>query len=65
MVKAIGGFRSGLVRGGITNMVFQLARDFHEAVTAMPIEHQKHRMLELLEEATCSLSRQGFRCRIS
>ncbi len=32
-------------------MIFSLAQDFHDAVTAMPREHPKHRMLELLEEA--------------
>ncbi|MBN2131666.1 MAG: hypothetical protein JW741_19360 [Sedimentisphaerales bacterium] len=32
-------------------MLFELAQDFHDAVTAMPREHSKHRMLELLEEA--------------
>src|SRR3990170_2680783 len=32
-------------------MIFELAKDFHDAVAAMPREHPKHRMLELLEEA--------------
>jgi len=32
-------------------MIFELAQDFHDAVAAMPREHLKHRMLELLEEA--------------
>ena len=33
-------------------MIFELAQDFHDAVAAMPREHPKHRMLELLEEAS-------------
>jgi len=32
-------------------MIFELAQDFHDCVAAMPREHPKHRMLELLEEA--------------
>lgn len=32
-------------------MIFELALDFHGAVEAMPRDHPKHRMLELLEEA--------------
>ncbi len=32
-------------------MIFELAKDFHDAVAAMPSEHPRHRMLELLEEA--------------
>ena len=32
-------------------VIFDLAQDFHDAVAAMPREHPKHRMLELLEEA--------------
>jgi WD40 repeat protein len=32
-------------------MIFELAQDFHDAVAAMPREHPKHHMLELLEEA--------------
>jgi len=32
-------------------MIFKLAQDFRDAVEAMPREHPKHRMLELLEEA--------------
>ena len=32
-------------------MIFKLAQDFHDAVTVMPAEHPKHRMLELFEEA--------------
>jgi len=32
-------------------MIFELAFDFHNAVAAMPRDHPKHRMLELLEEA--------------
>lgn len=34
-------------------MIFDLAQDFRDAVAAMPQEHPKHRMLELLEEAIC------------
>lgn len=32
-------------------MIFELAQDFHDALAAMPSEHPKHHMLELLEEA--------------
>ena len=32
-------------------MIFELARDFQDAVAAMPAGHPKHRMLKLLEEA--------------
>jgi len=32
-------------------MIFELAQDIHDAVEAMPREHPKHRMLELLEQA--------------
>ena len=32
-------------------MIFELVQDFHDTVAAMPREHPKHRMLELLEEA--------------
>ncbi|MCK4602652.1 MAG: hypothetical protein KAU28_09310, partial [Phycisphaerae bacterium] len=32
-------------------MIFDLAKDFSVAVAAMPEEHPRHRMLELLEEA--------------
>ena len=32
-------------------MIFELAQDFNDVVAAMPREHPKHRMLELLEEA--------------
>jgi len=32
-------------------MIFELAEDFHDAVAAMPKEHPRHRMLELLEKA--------------
>jgi len=32
-------------------MIFELAQDFHTAIAAMPRDHPKHRMLELLEEA--------------
>jgi hypothetical protein len=32
-------------------MIFELAQDFCNAIAAMPREHPKHRMLELLEEA--------------
>ncbi len=32
-------------------MIFELANDFHDAVAAMPREHPRHRMLELLAEA--------------
>src|SRR4030042_2098001 len=32
-------------------MIFELAQDFHEVVASMPVEHPKHRMLELLGEA--------------
>jgi WD40 repeat protein len=32
-------------------VIFELAQDFHDAVTAMPNGHPRHRMLELLEEA--------------
>ena len=32
-------------------MIFELAQDFHDVLAAMPREHPKYRMLELLEEA--------------
>ncbi len=32
-------------------MIFELAKDFHDAVAALSKEHPKHRILELLEEA--------------
>jgi len=32
-------------------VIVELAQDFHDAVEAMPTEHPKHRMLELLERA--------------
>ena len=32
-------------------MIFELAQDFRNVLAAMPREHPKHRMLELLEEA--------------
>ncbi len=32
-------------------MIFELAQDLHDTLAAMPREHPKHRMLELLEEA--------------
>src|SRR4030042_1722211 len=32
-------------------MIFELAQDFHNTVAAMPKEHPRHRILELLEEA--------------
>jgi WD40 repeat protein len=32
-------------------MIFELVQDFKDVVEAMPREHQKHRMLELLDEA--------------
>ena len=32
-------------------MIFSLSNDFHDAVAAMPREHPRHRMLELLGEA--------------
>jgi hypothetical protein len=32
-------------------MIFELAKDFYDAVAAMPREHPKHRTLELFEEA--------------
>ena len=32
-------------------MIFELAQDFHDTAVAMPREHPKYRMLELLEEA--------------
>jgi hypothetical protein len=32
-------------------MIFELAQDFHDTVAAMPADHAKHRILELVEEA--------------
>jgi WD40 repeat protein len=32
-------------------MIFELAKDIHDAIRMMPREHSKHRILELLEEA--------------
>ena len=32
-------------------MIFDLAKDFSDALAAMPADHPKRRMLELLEEA--------------
>lgn len=32
-------------------MIFELAKDFHDAGAVIPREHPKHRMFELLEEA--------------
>lgn len=41
-------------------MIFELAKDFHDAVAAMPREHPKRWMLELLKE-----SLEGFCVRYS
>jgi len=44
-------------------MIFSLAQDFHDAVPAMPREHPKHRMLELLRNAERGIRNSDSRMR--